>query len=102
MKNIYLFGASDDCMECETDFDGEYESYVGIMIGDVRVHYAYDGDWSIWLEGEIPADWKVHSCMGNADYVKNRDKPHLGQFIHIQLPADASPAIKELSDEGEE
>ena len=104
MRNIYLYGASDDCMEVETDIPGTrgtggpydaYESYEGIQLGPVRVHYVFDGDWGIWLEGDVPATWKVRSIEAN--YASDvRGKPHAGQFIHIQIPDDEPIEIKEL------
>ena len=39
MKNIYLYGASDDCNECETDFAGDYESYYGIKINHIFAYF---------------------------------------------------------------
>ena len=59
MKNIYLYGASDDCNECETDFAGDYESYYGIKINHIFAEYYFDGDWGIRLKGNIPETWIV-------------------------------------------
>jgi hypothetical protein len=95
MYNVYLYGASDDCMEVETDYSGGGESYVGMMIGSVRAHYVFDGDWGIWLEGEIPASWIVHPIPANHCQAV-RGKPYAGQFIHIQVPDMV--VITELSD----
>jgi len=87
MKNIYLYGASDDCHEVETDFDKGIESYGDLAINQVRVHFHYDGDWGIELIGDIPESWKVKTISGNApsDFRYRKDA---GQFIHIQVPED--------------
>ena len=42
MKNIYLYGASDDCHELESDFGARAESYSGLNINDVLVDYEYE------------------------------------------------------------
>jgi len=101
MKNIYLYGASDDCMEAETDFGKQCESYVGIMINDVQVHYVFDGDWGLWLEGKIPQTWKVKSVYGNCA-TEARKKPFGGQFIHIQIPEDEDIKFVELKEPSHE
>jgi hypothetical protein len=99
--NIYLYGASDDCMECEVVMpDGThkaYESYEGFTINGIQVHFVYDGDWGIWLEGQagIPALWRVKSIRGNCAH-DARNKPHGGQFLHIRIPADEVIAVVEL------
>lgn len=98
MKNIYLYGASDDCMEVETDYGQNAESYVGIKLGPVDVHYVFDGDWGIWLEGEIPPTWIVRSIRANCAE-ECRKKPHGGQFIHIQIPKDEGLIIVEKDGE---
>lgn len=84
MNQIYLYGASDDCHECETSWGG-FESYRGFTVGPVTAHFVFDGDWGIWLEGDVPATWIVKSIRGNCTS-DVRDKPHAGQFIHIQVP----------------
>lgn len=102
MRDIYLYGASDDCMECDVWLDGTvqrgWESYVGIMLNEVRVQYVFDGDWGIWLEGDVPSSWIVRSFRANcADDA--RRKPFGGQFIHIQIPSDEALKIVELRDD---
>ncbi len=42
MRHIYLYGASDDCMECETSW-GDFESYEGFKIGPIIARYIFDG-----------------------------------------------------------
>jgi len=86
MKNIYLYGASDDCHEVESDF-GDYESYGRIKINDIVAKYHYDGDWGIELIGDIPTTWKVKTVSANAP-PKYRWRDDAGQFIHIQVPDD--------------
>jgi len=99
-KNIYLYGVSDDCMECETDFGANAESYYGIKLNHVIVHYVYDGDWGIWLENSVPETWKVRSIRGNMPS-EVRGKPHAGQFLHIQIPDDEAVNIIELQESQE-
>jgi len=85
MKNLYLYGASDDCCECETDFNEDYESYCGIKINEIEAHYYFDGDWGIKLIGDIPETWIVRCINGNC-CGKFRYQDFSGQFIHIQIP----------------
>ena len=98
MKNIYLYGASDDCQECETDFDRDYESYKGIRINDITAEYCFDGDWGIMLHGDIPDTWLVKAIVGNC-CSQFRYKKNAGQFIHIQIPDNEPVTILELSEE---
>lgn len=74
MKNIYLYGASDDCHELESDFGVSAESYSGLKINDVFIDYKFDGDWKINIKGEFPKTWIVKKIVGTSD------------FIHIQIP----------------
>lgn len=86
MHHIYLYGAADDCHECETTF-GNFESYYGFEIGPIQAYFIFDGDWGIWLESEeeFPSDWIIKAIEGNcASDVKG--KAIHGQFIHIQVP----------------
>ena len=75
MKNIYLYGASDDCREVETDFNDGFESYSDIQFfHDLIARYEYEGDWGIWLDGKIPHTWKVKVIEGNAPQsVRNKN-----------------------------
>jgi hypothetical protein len=95
MQNIYLYGASDDCCECETDFCGDYESYEGIKINHIIANYCFDGEWGIHLVGNIPDTWTVRAIKGNccSEY---RDLENAGQFIHIQIPDDEAVKITEI------
>ena len=83
MKNIYLYGASDDCHELESDFGASAESYSSLKIDDVFVDYEYNGDWKINLRGELPKSWVVKNIEGTSD------------FIHIQIPDDEQVKIYE-------
>jgi len=87
MKNIYLYGASDDCNELETDFGVRAESYSGLKINDVFVEYEFDGDWKIKLVGDIPSSWIVRIIEGNS------------VFIHIQIPNDEDVTVYEPVEE---
>ena len=98
MKNIYLYGASDDCCELETDFGVSAESYSQLKINDVVVDYRFDGDWGVKLIGKIPQGWKVMAIRGNC-CSEFRDQKNAGQFIHIQVPGDMDIAVFEPQDE---
>ena len=92
MKNVYLYGASDDCHEIETDFDSGFESYVDIRIKnsknkEVIAKYIFDGDWGVQLLGDIPKEWKIKTIEGNCA-VELRYKENAGNVIHIQIPDD--------------
>lgn len=97
MKNIYLYGASDDCCECETDFCGSYESYSKIKINHIVAEYCFDGDWGIQLVGQVPHTWRVKYIEGNC-YSKWRGQENAGQFIHIAIPDDENVKITEIND----
>lgn len=94
MKNIYLYGASDDCCELESDFGVRAESYSNLKINDVVVEYLFDGDWGVMLTGKIPSSWIVRAIQGNcaSDF---RRKENAGQFIHIQIPDDEKVEVFE-------
>lgn len=83
MKNIYLYGASDDCHELDSDFGVSAESYSGLKINDLFVDYKFDGDWKIQLKGEYPPTWKIKKIESNSD------------FIHIQIPDDEDVKVYE-------
>ena len=98
MQNIYLYGASDDCCECETDFAGDYESYEAIKINHITAKYIFDGDWGIELVGIVPETWNIRYIRGNC-CSELRNKDNAGQFIHIQIPDDESVKITEIVSE---
>jgi len=85
MKNIYFYGASDDCHEIDTDYGKSWESYTGFKLKyldkETDVDYTYDGDFSIFISetGTLPASWKWKFIKGNA----NRG---YSQFVHLQIP----------------
>lgn len=106
MKNIYLYGASDDCHEIETDFDTGFESYVDIQLKKGLIaRYNFGCCFSIWLDGKIPKSWKVKVIRGNAEY-ELADKFDAGEFIHIQVPDNTELKYKDVDyeeyEEGEE
>jgi len=94
MKNIYLYGASDDCCELETDFGKSAESYSNLKINNVVVEYLFDGDWGVKLEGKIPTSWKVRAIRGNCASAY-RKLENAGQFVHIQIPDEEKIEIFE-------
>ncbi len=81
MKDIYLYGLSDDCHEAQVFYDhGTYElfeSYGVMFIGNVIARYEFGGspDWKITLEGDIPESWTVRQPMDAG-------------FIHLRVPDD--------------
>ena len=101
MKNIYLYGASDDCHEVDTDFNNGFEAYGDIAINDIVAHYEYDGDWGVMLVGEIPDNWIVKCVSGNAPSSFRNNASIAGQFIHIQVPDDEKIKFSEVDEEDE-
>lgn len=100
MKNIYLYGASDDCHEVETDFGQRFESYGDIGINEVVAHYEFDDDWGIELQGAIPPTWVVKAINGNA--AKGfRYRKDAGVFIHIQVPEAETITFRDLTEDDE-
>lgn len=91
MKNIYLYGASDDLAELDSDFGLREETSpeFGFKINDMVFEFEFDGDWGVHLkEGEVPAGWKVYGIDGNTAS-KFRRLKNAGVAIHIQAPEDA-------------
>lgn len=96
MKNIYLYGASDDCHEVETDFDYGFESYGNIKINGVLITYTYDGDFGIGVEDSSELKhWKVRAIEANSPRA-DHGYAYYGQFIHIQVPDDYEVTYKEV------
>ena len=94
MKNLYLYGASDDLYEVESDFGLSDEFYNNFVIKffstELLAEYRYDGDWHIGIFGDIPKGWIVRKISGTSD------------FIHIQTPEDEATHVKLVSKENEE
>ena len=92
MKNIYLYGASDDLREIDTDFDVGYESdhgdidicLGGVTIATVEYHYR-NGDWEIEVndENRLPPDFIVTTIRS------------VSTFIHIQVPDEAQISFRD-------
>jgi len=89
MKNIYLYGASDDLHELDSDCGIQAESSSGLKINDVFIDYKYDGDWKINLKGEFPPTWIARKIEGTSE------------FIHIQVPDNEDVKVYEPGEETE-
>lgn len=103
MKNIYLYGASDDLAELDSDFGLREETSpeLGFKINDMVFGYEFDGDWGVYLkEGEVPADWKLFAVNGNVASNLRR-KPNAGLVIHLQAPEDAEIKLYVMREETE-
>lgn len=91
MKNIYLYGASDDLAELDSDFGLREETSpeLGFKINDMEFAFEFDGDWGVCLEkGSVPDGWKLFGIDGNTAS-KFRRLPNAGLVIHLQAPDDA-------------
>lgn len=88
MKNLYIYGASDDLHEVDSDFGTKDEFYGDAMLNKARITWNYDsGDWKITIdEGNLPHDWKVKRISGTSD------------VIHIQIPEGSTVRLKALND----
>lgn len=86
MKNLYLYGASDDLYEVESDFglrDEFYDNYtIKFFSAELKVIQSYDGDWKINITGDLPHGWVYTKISGTSD------------FVHIQIPDDEAPHVK--------
>ena len=87
MKNLYIYGDSDDRHEVNSDFGVDDEFTGDAMLNQARITWKYHGDWKITIEeGNLPTTWKVKKIKGTSD------------FIHIQIPDDAYVTITEAHD----
>ena len=99
MKNVWLYGASDDCHEVETDFGQDTESYsdIAVLVGGkpvgLDIHYVFDGDWGIELRGRVPESWTVKAISANAPE-GFRWREDAGQFLHIQIPDESEVTFR--------
>lgn len=94
MKNLYLYGASDDCYEIESDFnlsDEFYDNYkIKFFSTELEVDQRYDGDWKIDVKGELPKGWVLTKISGTSD------------FIHIQISEDEAKHVTLVEPENED
>lgn len=97
MKHIYIYGASDDLHEIETDFDngeefvGDAEIYEFGTSNRLLVNWEYDGDWHISvtpneMTGGLPKGWSVRKIEGTSD------------FIHVQVPDETDIMYRDLAE----
>ena len=86
MKNLYIYGHSDDCHEVDSDFGLRDEFYSDAMLNTIRIHWDYNSDWNINLSGETPSCWIVKKISGTSD------------FVHIQIPDAAKVTLRPYVD----
>lgn len=111
MRNLYFYGASDDlcevdCPEARDLSDEAAEpgfavttSYVegGVAVNwTFEVRYAYDGDWAVWVEGELPPGWTCYPVGGNMAHVARPRSGLLGSVLHMQVPDGAPVQLRAL------
>ena len=96
IKEIYIYGCSDDLIEIDGDYNDEL-SAIGngrISIRDyitVDVEYDDGGDWKITIiEDKSPHDWLVKKIGCN------------DEFLIIKYPDDVKMSIKSINDKGED
>ena len=89
MKNVYIYGHSDDCHEVESDFGLRDEFYSDAMLNTLKIHWEYDGDWKITTTGKIPDGWVLHKIDGTS------------QVVHVQIPNGDKVTLREYHDPGE-
>lgn len=86
MKEMYIFGCSDDLIEIEGDYDDELCVVDGgrINIRDyIIVDVIYDSDWKITIvEDKSPHDWSVKKIGCN------------DEFLIVKYPDDVKMSIK--------
>lgn len=86
MKEIYIFGCSDDLIEIEGDYREELSanddvriSIRGYIIADVK----YEEDWKITIvEDNSPPDWSVKKIGCN------------DEFLIVKYPDDVKMSVK--------
>lgn len=89
MKNVYIYGQSDDCHEVESDFGLGDEFYSDAMLNTLKIHWEYDGDWKITTTGKIPDGWVLHKIDGTS------------QVVHVQIPNGDKVTLREYHDPDE-
>ena len=86
MREMYIYGCSDDLIEIEGDYDDELSAIDGgrINIRDyIIVDVIYDSDWKITIvEDKSPHDWSVKKIGCN------------DEFLIIRYPDDVKMSIK--------
>jgi len=102
MKNLYLFGHSDDCSEVESDCGVSHESYGDIIINGVLFRYVFDGDWGIYPDSPsaIPETWTVFPIESNTA-VEVRRKELGGACLHIQIPEVEPVSVSDADSDDE-
>lgn len=82
MKNIYLYGCSDDLCQVNSDFGIEAEVPLGssgivkVKINDVVFWFGYLDAWVISRRGKLPPRWRVFKFEATS-----------GEIIHLQIPS---------------
>jgi hypothetical protein len=87
MKNIYLYGYSDDLLEVDSDFGLGAEIPWGesgrIKINTMTFAFLFTDAWDIAYKGVLPRGWKLYKIDGLTHDV----------VIHLQIPDSAKVEI---------
>lgn len=88
MKNLYIYGYSDDLHIIDSDF-GLHEEFSNnfCINGVLYVTMYYICDWKINIEGVWPSGWNARKIESTSD------------FWHIQIPDYALVYITETEDD---
>jgi len=74
MKQLYIYGCSDDLIEIEGDHNDELSAFGGTKLNirdyiTLDIEYL-DGDWKIKiLEDKSPHDWKIKKIGCNDEFI---------------------------------
>lgn len=92
MKEMYIYGCSDDLIEIDGDYDDELSAIDGgrINISDyitIDVEYDDSGDWKITIvEDKSPHDWSVKKIGCN------------DEFLIVKYPDNIKMSVKMAED----
>jgi hypothetical protein len=134
LRNLYFYGASDDLHEADGDLPQWREEFQGCCLVTIDVpvaaagvnarytpvvHWQFDGDWSVWTEGDWPPECPVRYIAGNCgDEARRRNAAHratlplherytshapdvAGMLLHVQVPENVALTLTALGYEPE-